>query len=339
MYMIFASLAPIFIIILAGFIIERINYLPESTGDGLSFFAINICIPCLLFHIMCTTTPEQFSQGNWWLGMLGTQVGGLALFFCLEHYLRHKEVGPSMISSLSCVFCNAGFVGLSVILNLFPDNAQAISGAGLSVVACNAVVVIGQMVMLGWSRQRKMPDGRHIHFAIPLRIRIWRFIRRFILGNSLIMATIFGLSIAFLEIPLWEPLDKACAMLGYVSPTCMLFALGFSLRRNLREAFKSHSISIGHQIWLIGWRLVGIPLVTLVVLLLLDCDPTMITVSVIMMATGTAVMVASLGQVYQAVPGQAALTVAVSNILSLFSLMGAICLLTKMDLMPPMTGM
>lgn len=336
MYMIFASLAPIFLIIFVGFIIERIHYLPESTGDGLSYFAINICIPCLLFHIMSTTTPEQFSQGNWWLGMIGSQVGALALFFCLERYLRKKDVGPSMISSLSCVFCNAGFVGLSVIINLFPDNPKALSGAGLSVVACNVVVVIGQMVMLGRSRQKKMPDGRHINFVIPLRIRIWRFIRRFILGNSLVMATVFGLSIAFLEIPLWEPLDKACAMLGYVSPTCMLFALGFSLRKNLREAFKSHSISLGHQIWMMGWRLVGLPLVTLAALSLLDCDPVMITVSVIMMATGTAVMVASLAQVYQAVPGQASLTVAVTNILSLFSLMGAIWLLTWLELMPPM---
>lgn len=193
--------------------------------------------------------------------------------------------------------------------------------------------------MLGWSRQKKMPDGRHINFVIPLRIRIWRFIRRFILGNSLVMATVFGLSIAFLEIPLWEPLDKACAMLGYVSPTCMLFALGFSLRKNLREAFKSHSISLGHQIWMMGWRLVGLPLVTLAALSLLDCDPVMITVSVIMMATGTAVMVASLAQVYQAVPGQASLTVAVTNILSLFSLMGAIWLLTWLELMPPMAAL
>ena len=45
-------------------------------------------------------------------------------------------------------------------------------------------------------------------------------------------------------------------------------------------------------------------------------------------------MVASLAQVYGAVPGQAALTVAVTNILSLFSLMAAIALLTWLNLMP-----
>ena len=89
MYMIFASLAPIFLIILAGFVIERLSFLPQNTGDILSFFSINICIPCLLFHIMCTTSVEQFSQVNWWIGMVGPQVIGLALFYCLERYVRH----------------------------------------------------------------------------------------------------------------------------------------------------------------------------------------------------------------------------------------------------------
>ena len=112
----------------------------------------------------------------------------------------------------------------------------------------------------------------------------------------------------------------------------MLFALGFSLRRNLTEAFRGHSIHMGHQLWMRAWRLVGMPLVVLAALLLLDCNPLWISVSVIMMATGTAIMVASLAQVYGAVPGQAALTVAVTNILSLFSLMAAIALLTWLNL-------
>ena len=190
------------------------------------------------------------------------------------------------------------------------------------------------MTLLGWYRRKQMPDGRHIHFDIPRRLRIWRFVRHFILGNPIFMATALGLSIAISGIPLWEPLDKACSMLGFVSPTCMLFALGFSLRRNLTEAFQGHSIHMGHQIWMMAWRLVGMPLVVLAALLLLDCNPLWISVSVIMMATGTAIMVASLAQVYGAVPGQAALTVAVTNILSLFSLMAAIALLTWLNLMP-----
>ncbi len=334
MYMIFASLAPIFLIILAGFVIERISFLPQNTGDILSFFSINICIPCLLFHIMCTTSVEQFSQVNWWIGMVGPQVMGLGLFFCLERSLRRTEAGPAMISSLTCCFCNAGFVGISVIINLFPGNAEAMSAAGLSVVACNIIVIIGQMTLLGWYRRKQMPDGRHIHFDIPRRLRIWRFVRHFILGNPIFMATALGLSVAISGIPLWEPLDKACSMLGFVSPTCMLFALGFSLRRNLTEAFRGHSIHMGHQLWMMAWRLVGMPLVVLAALLLLDCNPLWISVSVIMMATGTAIMVASLAQVYGAVPGQAALTVAVTNILSLFSLMAAIALLTWLNLMP-----
>lgn len=336
MYMIFASLAPVFLIILAGFVIERVSYLPANTGDILSFFSLNISIPCLLFHIMCGTTLEQFSQVNWWGGMIGVQVGCFAIFYWLERRVRRTAAGPAIISSLSCCFCNAGFVGISVIISLFPGNAGAMSAAGLNVVASNVIVIIGQMMILGWSRQRKMPEGRHMHFVIPLRLRVWRFVRRFLLGNPILMATALGLGVAFLEIPVWEPLDKACSMLGYVSPPCMLFTLGFSLRKNLSEAFRGHSINLKHQLWMMSWRLAGLPLLTLAVLLLLDCDPLWISISVIMMATGTAIMVAAISQVYQAVPGQAALTVAVSNILSFFSLLAAIWFLTVIGIMPPM---
>ncbi len=334
MYMIFASLAPVFLIILAGFLIERLSYLPASTGDILSFFSLNICIPCLLFHIMCGTTMEQFSQVNWWGGMIGVQVGCFFLFYWIERRLRHSESGPATISALSASFCNAGFVGISVIISLFPGNAEAMSAAGLTVITSNIIVIIGQMLMLGWSRQRRMPQGRHMHFAIPLRLRIWRFVRRFLLGNPILMATALGLACAFLEIPVWKPLDQACAMLGYVSPTCMLFTLGFSLRKNLAEAFRGHSINVKHQVMLMSWRLLGMPLLLLLVLVLLNCPPLWISVSVIMMATGSAIMVSALSQVYQAVPGQAALTVAVTNILSFFSLLAAIWLLTITGLMP-----
>ncbi|MDO5537810.1 MAG: AEC family transporter, partial [Desulfovibrionaceae bacterium] len=130
-------------------------------------------------------------------------------------------------------------------------------------------------------------------------------------------------------------LDKAVAMIGYVSPPCMLFTLGLTLRGNLTRALQSHAISMGHQLWLWFWRLIGIPLVTLGALLLLGVDPLWVSVSTIVSATGTAIFVAAMAQLYQTAPGSAALTVAVTNLLSLFSLMGALALLTWMGCMPP----
>ncbi|MDO5538212.1 MAG: AEC family transporter, partial [Desulfovibrionaceae bacterium] len=84
MYMIFSAVIPIFIIILAGIVVERLNILPESTGQVLSVFSIHISIPCLLFHIMCNAPMDKLSEWRWWLGVTGVQLLFLGLFYLLE---------------------------------------------------------------------------------------------------------------------------------------------------------------------------------------------------------------------------------------------------------------
>lgn len=337
MFFIFSALAPIFLVMLAGFVVERMGILPATTGSVLSVFSINISIPCLIFHIMAGTDLNQLSQGGWWTAMLSTQLGGLALFYWMERKFRRAPSGPAIISSLSICFCNAGFVGLSVIINLFPGNREAMAAAGLTVVASNAVAIVAQMVLMAWERKRRAEEGEAPAGEDPEPTggkRLWTLFRRFILGNPILMATALGLTVAVLQIPVWKPLDRACELLGFVSPSCMLFALGFCLRANLVEGRTAGGNSVGHQVWLCFMRMVGLPLITLAALVLMGSDPMWTSVAVIIMSTGTAILVAAFGQVYRAAAGQAALTVAITNSLSLFSLMGFIWLLGKLGLIP-----
>lgn len=342
MYVIFSSLAPIFILMTIGLLVRCTSLLPASAGLPLSVFSINVSIPCLIFHIMATTTLEELARGVWWAGLLGVQILGLFAFFAFELFLRREKTGPAMISSLAIVFANAGFVGLSVIWALFPDNKQAQTAAGLTTVATNLVAIVGQSVVLSWHRRQMElegeqngddADGARARKAPAGHFGLKAFVRRFILGNPILMATLVGLSVPVFGIPVWEPINTATDMLGKVSLSIMLFTLGFTLRDSVAEAFRGHEIKIAHQLWLCSWRLVGFPLVLLGVFLLLDVDPLWASVPVIINATGTAVMVASFAQVYRAGAGSAALTASATNVLSLFSLMAAIWLLQSMGLL------
>ncbi len=331
MYMIFASVTPLFIIILAGVLVECLQVLPDGAVRTLSIFSLYISIPCLIFHVMCTAPLEKLVEWRWWLGILLVQVGFLGIFYAIERRLR-RESGPAMISALTVAFCNAGFVGLPVIINVYNGDDEVIMIGGLMMVSSNIICIIAQTVVMAYARrQREQAETRG---SLRLYSRIWHFIRNYFLYNSVFMATLLGFLVCLSGISVWEPLDKSLSMLGFVAPTCMLFTLGLSLRPSIIAALRSREVRFAHQTWLCLWRLVGMPLISLPILLALGVDPLWVSVSTIMLATGSAIFCSALAQLYQCVPGQAALTVAVTNTLSLFSLIGILALLTSMGFMP-----
>ncbi|MDO5538213.1 MAG: AEC family transporter [Desulfovibrionaceae bacterium] len=330
MYMIFCAVVPVFILILIGMIVDRLQLLPESTPQSLSLFVLNVSIPCLTFHIMCEAPLDRLLEWRWWLGVLGVQLLFMGLFYLLDRR-RGEESGPAVISSLSVSFCNVGFVGLPVIMNVFENDAEALTVAGLMVVAANVLVIIAQMALIAWSRQRR---GEAAPEALPPARRAWLFFRRYILSNAVLVSTLAGLAVPVLGLTVWEPLDRAVTMLGYLAPGCMLFILGLSLRANVAEAVKARALSFGRQLWIGAWRLAGMPLITMAALLALGIDPKWVCVTTIASACGTAVFVSALAQIYRVSAGQACLTVALTNLLSLFSITGVIWLLNRLALLP-----
>ena len=74
MYTLFAAIVPVFIIILIGMAVERTSLIPESAGQVLGIFVVNVAMPCLLFHAMSQVTVEQLAQGGWWLVQVAAQL-------------------------------------------------------------------------------------------------------------------------------------------------------------------------------------------------------------------------------------------------------------------------
>ncbi len=167
-------------------------------------------------------------------------MGGMELFSFLERP-RGTDTGTTVTASLSIRFCNAGFVGLPVIINLSHSDGDARTIAGLMMLVANALAITGQ-----------------------LTVRAAR-------GS--------GRTAAPLSLP-------------------------------------------GHP----GRCLPGIPLITPGVMIMLDMDSLRTSVTAISMTTGTAIFVAPLDRVCQAAPGQAGLSVAITDMLSLFSLTGKMSL-------------
>lgn len=331
MLMIFSAVVPVFLVILAGVLADRLQLVTPETGRSLSVFSINVAAPCLVFHIMCSAPLDKLCEWRWWAAVLVLQGLFMGVFYLLERRLG-RESGPAVVLALSVAFCNAGFVGLPVVINVYDGGSEAMAAAGLMMVAANEVVIIAQLVLAAWSGRGG--EGRDAGRDANFGRRVWLFIRRYLLGSSILTATVIGLLVPVLGIPVWQPLDRAFELLGMTAPAVMLFTMGLGLRNSLRQALGAGGISWRHQAWLCFWRMAGMPLVFLAVLLALDVEPLWLCVTVIMMSTGSAIFASTLAQLYRAAPGQVSLAVALSNMLSIFSLTACLALLTWMGLMP-----
>ncbi len=335
MLTIISTVVPIFVIILAGIIVEKLDFMPENSVRILSIFSINICFPCLLFHIMSSTPLDNMGSWRWWLGIVAVQWLGFFILYFIEK-MRGEKDKVAILHGLVVAFCNAGFVGLPIIMSVYNQDKAALSVAGVMIVASNTIVIIAQtMLVSDAAKERKEKEGDTARDeAQPSFLKkISFFLRTYILSNGIFMGVLLGLAVSASGLGLWQPLDKALSMLGYISPTCMLFTLGLGLRPDVARALSTHSIHAGHQIVLILLRIAGLPLVTLLVLSLLGVDPLWISVSTIMTATGCAIFTATLAQIYQADPGGCALTVSLTNVLSIVSISATLILLSHMGLL------
>lgn len=340
MLTIISTVVPIFVIILAGIIVEKLDFMPEDSVRILSIFSINICFPCLLFHIMCTTPLDSMGSWKWWLGILAVQWLGFFIIYFIGK-IRGEKDKEAVLHGLVVAFCNAGFVGLPIIMSVFNHDKTALSVAGVMIVASNTIVIIAQTMLVSdmakERREKEMEESEGRPAEEKQKTFLQKtgfFLRTYILSNGIFMGVLLGLAVSASGLKIWQPLDKAVSMLGYISPTCMLFTLGLGLRPDVARALSTHSIHAGQQIMLILLRLAGLPLLTLLVLSLLDIDPLWISVSTIMTATGCAIFTATLAQIYQADPGGCALTVSLTNILSIVSISATLILLSYMGLLP-----
>ena len=158
-----------------------------------------------------------------------------------------------------------------------------------------------------------MPQGRK---AVLLHV-----LRYSLLYNAVFWGMAGGVLVSALGLGLWGPLDRAAELVGHTAAPCMLVTLGLTLRERLAVVLRhAGGHALLRQTALQVCKLVVQPLVCWGILAALGVEGLWLAVSVIMAASGSALVVPVLADVHHAGPEEATLTALVSNGLSLFSL-------------------
>lgn len=310
------AVLPVFMIIAAGVLLRSRDVLPESAGTVLGVYVLKLALPLLILHLLARARLADLTHWGFWCGILGSQMAMYCVGYLGDRLFCKRGVGPAVVAGLSCSACNAAFVGLPIISNLFPGNAAAMLVAGLGTLTPNLVMIVAQSRLdalagsLAW-------EGGH-----PLKF-VGKLVRVFILGNPILLSTLAGILLSASGYGLWEPLDRAVSLVGYTAAPCMLLALGLDLRQKLLVATRlSHGHAVLRHSWFIFCKLALHPLLCWAILAGLGVGGLWLVVSVIMSATATALVVTVIAEVYSAVPEEAALTAVISNGLSIFTLTG-----------------
>jgi len=276
------AVMPVFLIIGAGVLLRSRDVLPENAGPVLGIYVLKLALPLLILHLLAGASLKDLAHWAFWGGILGSQLVVYCIGYVGDRIFCRRGVGPGVIAGLSCSACNAAFVGLPIVSNLFPGNATAMLIAGLCTLTPNVVMIIGQSRLDALAGSLAWDGGNPLKF-------VGKLLKVFILGNPILLSTLAGIALSASGLGLWAPLDRAVSLVGYTAAPCMLLA---------------------H------------PLLCWVMLAALGVSGLWLVISVIVSATATALVVTVIAEVYSTVPEEAALTAVVANGLSIFTLTG-----------------
>jgi malonate transporter len=300
-FYIFNTVAPVFLVVTAGYLAVRTKIFGDNLVDGLMKFAVLFAIPCLLFK---ATSTIDLATAFEWKVMLSFYIGSslsftVAVLIAWKVYSRRP--GESVAIGFAALFSNLVLMGLPISERAF--GAENMSPA-YAIVSIHApfCYLVGITVM-----ELLRADGRS--FSETAKVVVTAMFR-----NSLMIGLALGFMVNISQISLPSVLIASIDMLTQAALPAALFALGgiltrYSLTASFREISTLSFVS-----------LIIHPLISFTLCRVLDVD-TQTTKNVVLLASMAPGMNAYLfASMYQRGQAIAASTVLFATVSSVFSI-------------------
>ncbi len=228
--------APVFIVVGAGFAAVKSRLVAAEPIDHLMRFAITFAIPCLLFR--ATSTLDLAAAFDWriLIAYYGAAVACFVIAYFVARKVFKRRPGESVAIAFAALFSNLVLLGLPILERAFGLERMA---PGFALVAVNAPICY----LLGITAMEYLrADGRGV--AATTRIVVVAMFR-----NSIMIGIGLGLAVNVTGLPLPQPLVAAIDLLARASLPVALFALGgvltrYQLSRSLGEAGTVAALSL-----------------------------------------------------------------------------------------------
>jgi predicted permease len=293
---------PVFAVIVTGWVLGAVGYVPRALAEALIQFAYRVAMPALLF---VTIGQEPVRALFAWRFLLAFG-GGSLLCFALVFAAMCARPGGSLAGSamygIAASMTNTGFVALPVLRAIY--GPQAVLPAAIATVFVAAVMFPLAVVLL----EIGGADGQGARLGPATLVR-------HILLDPIVLPTLIGLAWAFAGLPLPPPVAAYMTMFADALTACALFAIGLGLslgelRANLASASALSAV-----------KLVAMPALVLGLGVALGLAPLDLVAAVICAAVPTAKTVYILAGSYRREEPMVAAAVSVTTLLSVLTLL------------------
>ena len=309
MITVLSIVAPVFCLILLGFIAAKLRMLEAAAVGGLVMFVFHFAIPAMLFHNLARAELPADIEWSFLLSYYGSALVVYALGMAIGRYLYRHTLAIQATCGMAAGFSNTVLLGIPLLLTVLgPEAALAVF---LLLLPHSAMLMTLTMMLI------RLGSGREVSLSAQLRIVIGELIR-----NPIILALVAGLAANLSELALPGPLATAVQMLGAAAVPCALFAMGASL------AAYSLTGDIFSTLPLVLLKLVVHPLlVWLLAVPLFGLEGVWVPVAVLMATMPTGINVYLVATRYDSGTGMVARTIFLSTVISLVTIPTALYIL------------
>jgi predicted permease len=291
---------PVFAVIVTGWVLGAIGYVPRALAESLITFGYRVAMPGLLFVTIAQEPAERLFAWRFLAAFGGGSLICFAAVFAAAFLAMGRAVGRSAMYGLAASMTNTGFVALPVLRAVY--GARAVLPAAIATVFVAAVMFPLAVVLL------EIDGAGQRRSALS--------VARQILLDPIVLPTMLALCWAMLGIPLAPPVAAYMDIFADALTPCALFAIGLALSL---EALRANLAAAGV---LSAIKLVLMPLLVLGLGRALGLDPLYLIAAVICAAVPTAKTAYILAGAYHREEEMIAATVSMTTLLSVLSLVG-----------------
>ncbi|MDQ0436020.1 putative permease [Kaistia dalseonensis] len=244
MFSILGVVAPIFALILVGFLAGKRNILGPNAAGELNRFVVYLALPALLFDVMARTSFEEIYQP----AFVAAFTLGCGLVFALTVVIRlrqHRHLADASIDGLNAGYANTGYMGFPLAMIAFGPSSLAPTSIAAILTVCFLFGIAIILIEVGLQTERHA--GRMV-------LKVVRSLAR----NPLLIAPAAGAAFAATGIAMPAGAETFLKLLGGAASPCALVSLGLFLATTRTEATGTGT-GLG---MLVGFKLILQPTIT-----------------------------------------------------------------------------
>ena len=213
----FTTIAPVFGVVVIGFLAVRLGVLGQVGTRRLVFFAFNAAIPVMLFQRLATIDfPDRIEWGflfAFYGGAFTAYAGGMAV----ARFGFGRAIDEQAIYGMGAGFSNTVMLGIPLLLTAFGPEAML---PVFMIIAFHSATLLPISVALIQAGRGQRNKGATFGVA-SLTLEI--------LANPIIVGILLGLAANLVGLRLPGPMDRAAELAATIAIPCALIALGASL--------------------------------------------------------------------------------------------------------------